>query len=542
MNLRMLETALLVSSLGSACLIGCDTGTQPAPEEPDALDPGIDEQEVPLAEPVEPTALDDVLGDFESAELGFRVARGNGHWTAGDETVALGVEEGGAAGSEMALHASFDGAGSLSAKLTPAGAYTTRSIDYSTCQGLSFWAKASDAALPSVVVVDLDAGENAARATVELQPEWQHVELAWEDFSLGASVAIDEVLAGLESLRFSWESAGELWLDAVQMDACELVILNPPIPEPAALGNGAPEGSPVARHGQLRVEGAQLIDQNGEPVQLKGISSMWLNYETRPYSQDKDAMRWLRDEWKMSLFRVAMGVEESGGYTSQPDRERAKVEVIVQNAIDLGIYVIIDWHSHAAEQYLPAANAFFAEMAHKYGDTPNVIYETFNEPTRQQWSSVLKPYHESVVATIRSIDPDNVIILGNSRWSQLPIDGARDPLGASNVMYTLHFYTCEHSDVLRRDADAAMAAGAAVFVSEWGATAADGGIDGSVCEPESVPWLQWMEDNKISWAAWKWESCADGTCFIAPGANISDGLEGAELHGHAELVREWMLR
>src|SRR5687768_10542728 len=39
--------------------------------------------------------------------------------------------------------------------------------------------------------------------------------------------------------------------------------------------------SPVGQHGQLRVQGTALVDQSGAAVQLKGISSMWLNWEDR---------------------------------------------------------------------------------------------------------------------------------------------------------------------------------------------------------------------------------------------------------------------
>src|SRR5688500_6545637 len=33
--------------------------------------------------------------------------------------------------------------------------------------------------------------------------------------------------------------------------------------------------SPVGRFGALRVEGSALVDQAGDPVQLKGVSTMW---------------------------------------------------------------------------------------------------------------------------------------------------------------------------------------------------------------------------------------------------------------------------
>ena len=68
-------------------------------------------------------------------------------------------------------------------------------------------------------------------------------------------------------------------------------------PEPPPLGTQGPEGSAVARHGQLRVAGSRLLDQSGDPVQLKGMSSMWLNWEYDGYAQSKEALRWMRDNW-----------------------------------------------------------------------------------------------------------------------------------------------------------------------------------------------------------------------------------------------------
>jgi hypothetical protein len=66
----------------------------------------------------------------------------------------------------------------------------------------------------------------------------------------------------------------------------------------------APAQSPVAEHGQLAVTGAHLVDSAGVNVQLKGVSSMWLNWESRPYAENEEGLAWLRDNWNLSLLRA----------------------------------------------------------------------------------------------------------------------------------------------------------------------------------------------------------------------------------------------
>ena len=58
------------------------------------------------------------------------------------------------------------------------------------------------------------------------------------------------------------------------------------------------------------------------------------------------------------------------------------------------MYVIIDWHSHKAEDNEKEAIEFFTKMATKYGKHPNIIYEIYNEPLKVSWDDVIKPYAE----------------------------------------------------------------------------------------------------------------------------------------------------
>jgi hypothetical protein len=228
-------------------------------------------------------------------------------------------------------------------------------------------------------------------------------------------------------------------------------------------------------------------------------------------------------------------------YLADPAKNKVWVNTIVQNAIDAGVYVIIDWHDHEALLHKAEALAFFDEMSERWGGYPNVIYEVFNEPLDLNWSAELKPYHEEVVAAIRANDADNVIVLGTPNWDQDVDVAASDPLSGSNLMYTLHFYACTHQAELRQRAQAAFQSGLPLFVTEWGATHADGGLDGVVCDAEARAWHDWLDSANISWAAWKFDGCADSTCmFKDRTAPVTGGWTASMLNGYAPFVIEEM--
>lgn len=309
----------------------------------------------------------------------------------------------------------------------------------------------------------------------------------------------------------------------------------------AAGAGGGSSATPVEQFGQLRVEGPQLVSEEGEPVQLRGASSMWLNWETNGYAESKKGLMWMRDHWNLSLIRAAMGVEPAGAYLSNPEIAREQVATIVENAIDAGVYVLIDWHDHNAHQHQEAAVEFFTDMAKTYGDVPNVIYETFNEPQQLSWASELKPYHEAVVAAIRRHDPDNIIVLGTPTWSQRVDTAAFAPVEGTNLMYTLHFYACDHGAVFRQRGTKALMAGQAVFVTEWGATKANGGTDGDLCLDAAREWTDWMRDFGISWTAWKLDNCTDLSCYFkAENVPVDGGWTADDLQGHGPFVVDRM--
>ena len=301
-----------------------------------------------------------------------------------------------------------------------------------------------------------------------------------------------------------------------------------------ALSAIATAAQPVKRHGQLRVDGTRLVDHKGQPVVLRGMSFGWHNWWPRFYNAG--TVKWLHDDWKCSVVRVAMGVEPDKGYIKDSAGSVADVRAVVDAAIKEGIYVIIDWHSHNIK--LKEAKIFFTQMASQYGKYPNVIYEIFNEPDYETWPEV-KAYSEDVIKTIRAIDPDNIILVGSPKWDQdiqLPAD---DPIkGYSNLMYSMHFYAGTHKQWLRDRTDEAIKKGLPIFISESAGMEASG--NGPLNNEEWKKWIDWMESKQLSWITWS-VSDKDESCSVLKPSAASDGnWKEGDLKESGIKVREYL--
>ena len=279
------------------------------------------------------------------------------------------------------------------------------------------------------------------------------------------------------------------------------------------------EAQPVKNHGALQVKGTQLCDAKGDALLLRGVSFGWHNFWPRFYN--KSAVSWLYKDWNCSVVRAAMGIEPNGGYRQDPQTAIQKIKAVVDGAIEAGIYVIIDWHSHNIHP--EEAKVFFAQMAKEYGSYPHVIYEIFNEPDQESWEEV-KAYSIEVIQEIRKYDPDNVILVGSPHWDQDVHLAADDPLtGFTNLMYTFHFYAATHKQALRDRCDEALRKGLPLFISESAGMEASG--DGMLDEEQWMKWIEWAEKNKVSWVTWS-VSDKNETCSVLYPSAGSEGNWG----------------
>lgn len=292
----------------------------------------------------------------------------------------------------------------------------------------------------------------------------------------------------------------------------------------------------VEHFGQLNINGKDMVDKNGNIVVLRGMSLFWSQWGGQYYN--KETIKWLRDDWKCTVIRAAMGVE-GGAYLDNPEAEFQKVKAAIDASIELGIYVIVDWHDHRAEEHLEESKAFFERISSEYGNYPNIIYELYNEPLNVSWNDVLKPYHEKVISVIRKNDPNNIIVAGTPNWSQDVEDVINNKLEGSNIAYSFHFYSSTHKQELRDKAIQAIDAGIPLFVTEWGMSEANG--NGIIDNASLNDWADFLEAYNLSWCNWSIVNKDETSAALLPTTSSLNGWSESELSVSGKIIRDYLI-
>ena len=308
---------------------------------------------------------------------------------------------------------------------------------------------------------------------------------------------------------------------------------------------------PVSQYGQLmtgknsqgqgRIYGSCEGVKDGAEVQVRGMSLYWSLMPQAMEFWTEEGITTMVNDMKIQIVRAAMATKSSDNWNGEWNGIKLKgwegdqtnqtnfMKTVVEAAIKNDIYVIIDWHSHSANQQTESAKTFFKEMAEKYGQYDNVIFEVFNEPEDISWSDV-KNYANQVIQVIRQYS-DNLILVGNPKWDQNPSDAIGNEVTDSknNTAYTLHYYANSHcwegsygwgdgnNDACEgTKGEKAMNAGLSVFISEWGTADASGG--GTPNQDRNSKWQDYANKHKLSWANWSASYISEGTAAFQEGS------------------------
>lgn len=296
-----------------------------------------------------------------------------------------------------------------------------------------------------------------------------------------------------------------------------------------------PSDATPSTAGKLHVKGTQLVSENGQPVQLRGISTHGLSWF--PEFVNQQLFTELRTDWNANVVRLAMYTAEYDGYNTGGNKAQLRKLVFdgVKYATNADLYAIVDWHTlsdNDPNTYADSAITFFDEISKKLADNNNVIYEICNEPNGSTTWANVKAYAKRVIPVIRKNDSDAVILVGTPEWSQRIDEAADDPLEFENVMYTLHFYAATHQQDLRNRLQETVDKGLPVFVSEFGICDASG--NGAIDKKSANAWVSLMDKLNVSYICWNLSNKDESSALIKAGVSKTSGFSYKDLSGEGK--------
>jgi endoglucanase len=251
----------------------------------------------------------------------------------------------------------------------------------------------------------------------------------------------------------------------------------------------------LAQRGFVHTKGSELVDAKGQPLMLRGTNlGNWLepegymfHFEGDPQSTteietltkeligpEKSEAFW--KQWRESYISEAdIDLLKKGGFNSVRvplhwkffDSDNADgfrlLDRLIQWARKDHVYVILDLHCapggqtgtniddslgypwlYRSPEEQEHTIAIWRRLAAHYRNEPIVLgYDLLNEPIPhfpqlQQYNKDLEPLYRKIVAAVRQVDRNHVVILGGAQWdSNFKVFG--QPFD-TNVMYTFHKY------------------------------------------------------------------------------------------------------
>jgi endoglucanase len=281
---------------------------------------------------------------------------------------------------------------------------------------------------------------------------------------------------------------------------------------------------PLARKEQFSVPNAesfpsrlhasehQIVDNNGKAVLLKGL----MPPDSATLASEVEFDRAFFEGMAETGANVIRTPVHADNWVNDEYYLWRYLDPVVTWAGEMGMYVIVDWHSignvvtgagaqmpDTRENSMDLALSFWSTTARYFRDAPNVIFEIFNEPesiSPQEW----KGGAEKLIQTIRAEGADQLVIVGGTDFGRDLSWVLKSPISDANVAYAAHIYPIHASsgwdgwfgDVAEKYP---------VISTEWGF------MDKSESSASSYlvgkrtgygePFLKYLTDRGIGWVA-----------------------------------------
>jgi hypothetical protein len=220
--------------------------------------------------------------------------------------------------------------------------------------------------------------------------------------------------------------------------------------------------------GPLSTSGNQILDANGIPVILRGVTINRMKaipeIEWAPQLNDAsfDAMR----SWGINAVRLALGqqlwLETECEYSP---KYASYVDTVVERITSRGMVAILDLHYNTRKRCMPArmwrmadqgSLDFWRAVSSRYKTNPLVAFDLYNEPhdiTWQQWRyggmlidggvTWKAAGMQQLYNAVRSTGAENLVYVSGNGWAtKAPPDEYL--IAGYNIVYSTHRYTCVH--------------------------------------------------------------------------------------------------
>lgn len=273
----------------------------------------------------------------------------------------------------------------------------------------------------------------------------------------------------------------------------------------------------------IRVEGNHFVDEDGDVFVFRGVSF-----------SDPDKLE-REGHWNRAYFEAARSWNANVvRFPVHPRawRERGEAAYLrlldqgIEWAGELGMYVIIDWHSignlrtelfqHPMYHTTRTETfRFWKTIAARYANNPVVaFYELFNEPTRYNgtlgrmtWAEY-KALMEEIISIIYAHDTSVIPLVGGFNWAYDLTDVKDAPIDFPGVAYVTHPYPQKREQPWEEkwERDWGFVADTyPVVATEFGFMGEDGRgahvpVIGDETYGEAI--IGYFEEKGISWTAW----------------------------------------
>ena len=267
----------------------------------------------------------------------------------------------------------------------------------------------------------------------------------------------------------------------------------------------------------IMVKGNKFVNIKGDTILFSGLSISDPDKIEQQGHWNKAHFEQVKE---MGAMIVRIPVHPAAWRARTPVKYLELLDQAVEWCTDLGMYIIIDWHSIGnlgMELFQdPMYNTSKAETyefwrtiaAHFRGNNTIAFYELFNEPTiyRGQLGSLpwseWKEINEKIINLIRAFDKETIPLVAGLDWAYDLSPLHDDPINAQGIAYVTHPYANKRSQPWEPKWEENFGFAAdnyPVFATEFGM----GGFQGKGNDNDyGNRIIKYLEGRGISWACW----------------------------------------